>query len=40
MPIRILPLILANQIPAGGEGVELPFWTVKGLIIRKIEIQE
>ena len=33
MPIRILPPILVNQIPVGGEVVE-------GLSIRKIEIQE
>lgn len=33
MQIRTLPLILANQIPVGGEVVER-------LSIRKIEIQE
>ncbi|MFB2862436.1 hypothetical protein [Aeromonas sp. MdU4] len=33
MPIRILPPILANQIPVGGEVVER-------LSIHKIEIQE
>ena len=40
MLIRILPPILANQIPVGGEVVDLPSWMVKRLIIRKIEIQE
>ncbi|MFM5191036.1 hypothetical protein [Aeromonas media] len=40
MPIRILPPVLANQIPVGEEVVALPSRVVKGLIIRKIEIQE
>lgn len=40
MPICILPPILANQIPVGGEVVERSSWIVKGLTIRKIEIQE
>ncbi|WP_139461266.1 hypothetical protein [Aeromonas veronii] len=41
MPIRIiLPPILANQIPVGGEVVERPSWRLKRLTIRKIEIQE
>ncbi|MGL4917415.1 hypothetical protein [Aeromonas allosaccharophila] len=40
MPIRILPPILANQIAAGGNVVERSSWIVKGLTIRKIEIQE
>ncbi|MBF3238737.1 hypothetical protein H4N55_19320 [Aeromonas veronii] len=40
MPIRILPPILANQIPVGGEVVEQPSWILKRLTIRKIEIQE
>ncbi|MBO0399285.1 hypothetical protein J1F21_13315 [Aeromonas veronii] len=40
MPIRILPPILANQIPDGGEVVERPSWSLKRLTIRKIEIQE
>ena len=40
MPIRILPPILANQIPVGGEVVERPSWILKRLTIRKIEIQE
>ena len=40
MPIRILPPILANQIPVGGEVVVLPSWSLKRLTIRKIEIQE
>ncbi|MFQ1784571.1 hypothetical protein ACK377_18325 [Aeromonas veronii] len=39
-PIRILPPILANQIPVGGEVVERPSWSLKRLTIRKIEIQE
>ncbi|MFM5432762.1 hypothetical protein ACET9I_17705 [Aeromonas veronii] len=40
MPIRILPPILANQIPVGGEVVEWSSWILKRLTIRKIEIQE
>ncbi len=40
MPIRILPPILANQIPVGGEVVERPSWSLKRLTIRKKEIQE
>ena len=40
MPIRILPPMLANQIPVGGEVVERPSWSLKRLTIRKIEIQE
>ncbi|MCF5878300.1 hypothetical protein K3H40_04220 [Aeromonas veronii] len=40
MPIRILPPILANQIPVGGEVVDRPSWSLKRLTIRKIEIQE
>ncbi|WP_033135812.1 hypothetical protein [Aeromonas finlandensis] len=40
MPIRILPPILANQITVGGDVVERSSWIVKGLTIRKIEIQE
>ncbi|QLH65659.1 hypothetical protein HXV88_03980 [Aeromonas veronii] len=40
MPIRILPPILANQIPVGGEVVERSSWSLKRLTIRKIEIQE
>ncbi len=40
MPIRILPPILANQMAAGGNVVERSSWIVKGLTIRKIEIQE
>ncbi|EKP0315474.1 hypothetical protein JFQ90_000652 [Aeromonas veronii] len=40
MPIRILPSILANQIPVGGEVVERSSWSLKRLTIRKIEIQE
>ena len=36
MPIRILPPILANQIPVGGEVVERPSWSLKRLTIRKI----
>ncbi|MEV3803899.1 hypothetical protein ACK337_18715 [Aeromonas veronii] len=40
MPIRILPPILANQIPVAGEVVEWSSWILKRLTIRKIEIQE
>ena len=40
MPIRILPPILANPIPVGGEVVERLSWSLKRLTIRKIEIQE
>ncbi|HDO1315590.1 hypothetical protein [Aeromonas veronii] len=40
MPIRILPPILANQIPVGGEVVEWSSWILKRLTISKIEIQE
>ncbi|WP_447739306.1 hypothetical protein [Aeromonas veronii] len=40
MPIRILPPILANQIPVGGEVVEWSSWSLKRLTISKIEIQE
>ncbi|MDO2438098.1 hypothetical protein Q2T43_17980 [Aeromonas veronii] len=40
MPIRILPPILANQIPVGGAVVEWSSWILKRLTIRKIENQE
>ena len=40
MPIRILPPILSNQIPVGGEVVEWSSWILKRLTISKIEIQE
>ncbi len=36
MPLRILPPILVNQIPVGGEVVERLSWSLKRLTIRKI----
>ncbi|EKP0299472.1 hypothetical protein ACET8S_02080 [Aeromonas veronii] len=40
MPIRMLPPILVNQIPVGGEVMKRPSCSLKRLTIRKIEIQE